>query len=179
MSIGLAIFASVVFVLLVYNAQFRKVFFWIAGVAAVLTGLVFLIGYLNGIHKEHIAAAETAKQQIRVQACFDRFPKPAENYYLDASGRRMDVFDVVAACEKNPDVKLETAGPWVDYPAKGKTLVISGGDILKLSSTQKFTKGVPDFFPVVILANHQAIVFQCGDISGKFPKTDGNVVVCP
>jgi uncharacterized membrane protein len=178
MSLGIAIFASVVLILLVYNQQFRKAFFWIAGVGAVLTCLVVLGMYLYRIHKEKVAEAKTAKQKIRVQACWDRFPKPEENYYVDANGTRMDVFDVVAECEKNPDVKLQTAGPWVKYQAKDRTLVIRGGDTLKLSSPQNFTNGVPDFFPVVFLANHQAIVFQCGDLSGKFPKTDGNVVVC-
>src|ERR1700674_3310721 len=100
MSLGIAIFASVVLILLVYNQQFRKIFFWIAGVGAVLTGLVLGM-YLYRIHKEKVAVAETAKQKIRVQACLDRFSKPEENYYIDTSGTRMDVFDVLAEGEKN------------------------------------------------------------------------------
>src|SRR5216683_4098012 len=139
MSLGIAIFASVVLILLVYNQQFRKVFFWIAGVGAAVTGLIVFGVYLYRIHKEKVAEAETAKQKIRVQACWDRFPKPAENYYVDANGNRMDTFDVIAECDKSPDTQPLTAGTWLDYQPKAKTLVIHGGDTLKLSSTQKFS----------------------------------------
>jgi hypothetical protein len=60
-SIGTAIFCSVVLVLLVINKPFRKVMAWIAGIAAVLAILVGAGYRLYLKYQDRVAKVETEK----------------------------------------------------------------------------------------------------------------------
>jgi hypothetical protein len=62
-SIGLAIFASVVLLLLVYHDRFRKVFLWLASSAAVLLGLCILVRYLHGLYEGRAQAKLQAEDR--------------------------------------------------------------------------------------------------------------------
>jgi hypothetical protein len=62
MTLGAALLASVVLILLVYNEKFRKVFFWLAGISAGLLGVYFLGAYLYQHHKEKVEAKLAAQQ---------------------------------------------------------------------------------------------------------------------
>jgi hypothetical protein len=75
MSIGIAIFASVVLLLVVYHKTFRKVFFWTAGIAAIGCGLFYGRLYLYLIHEEKVEAKKQAElHAAAVKTCIARFP---------------------------------------------------------------------------------------------------------
>jgi hypothetical protein len=77
MSIGIAIFASVVLLLVVYHKTFRKVFFWVAGIAAV-GGMLFWGGlYLYSIYEVKVEARKQAEQWAAIVAV--PAPPPVED----------------------------------------------------------------------------------------------------
>src|SRR5260370_25835809 len=76
MTLGTAVFASVfssvVLVLAVYHKQFRKVFFWVAGISAIAAGTFFLTVRLYRPHTVKLQAPAERK----FNACIARFPCP-------------------------------------------------------------------------------------------------------
>jgi hypothetical protein len=80
-SIGTAIFCSVVLVLLVINKPFRKVMAWVAGVGVVLAILVGAGYWLYLKHQDHVAKVEAEKwaagKPARVAECIQRYRSAA------------------------------------------------------------------------------------------------------
>jgi hypothetical protein len=76
-SIGTAIFCSVVLVLLVINKPFRKVMAWIAGIGAVLAILACAGYWLYLKYQDHVAKVEAEKwaagKSARVVECMQRY----------------------------------------------------------------------------------------------------------
>jgi hypothetical protein len=109
MTIGWAIFASTVLVLLVLNKPFRKFMAWFAGITAVLALVVGLGYYLWAKHADRIEAqqreAQAAAHQKLVDACMARFAQ-AEN--------TADLITKVA-CEENPDAQPQPPAPKPDW----------------------------------------------------------------
>jgi hypothetical protein len=98
MSIGIAIFASVVLVLLVYNKPFRKVFFWIAGISAVIGALIVAGVYLSDRHTAKVEAKRQAEQHAAaVKACIARLPvyNPIDNALCDIDVNTQPALKVV------------------------------------------------------------------------------------
>jgi len=94
MTLGTALFASVVLVLAVYHKGFRKVFLWIAGISAIGAGIFFLSVYL---HDKYVVAREVKRKaeiDRKVDACMARFP----NLYIRPDGQRMDAWDIADEC---------------------------------------------------------------------------------
>lgn len=60
MTLGTALFASVVLVLAVYHRGFRKVFSWIAGISAIGAGIFFLSVYLRNKYGVAPAASQAS-----------------------------------------------------------------------------------------------------------------------
>src|SRR6516225_7140661 len=89
-----AVFSSTILVLAVYHKQFRKIFFWVAGVSVAAAGLLPVSLHLYRKHE----ARQHAEAERKIQACVARFPVP---YVLD--GQRMSTFAIASACARNPD----------------------------------------------------------------------------
>src|SRR5207248_70355 len=92
-----SVFSSTVLVLAVYHRQFRKVFFWFAGISAIAAAIFFLGLRLYRKHE----TKQRAEAEQRIQACVARFPIP---YVLE--GQRMSAFAIASACARNPDFTL-------------------------------------------------------------------------
>jgi hypothetical protein len=109
-SIGTAIFCSVVLVLLVINKPFRKVMAWIAGIGAILAA-VGAGGYWVYLkHQDHIAKLEADKwaaaKPARVAECMERHRKAAAvtGWFIAPYGavkKEDGQIDVQATCESN------------------------------------------------------------------------------
>ena len=75
MSIGIAIFASVVLLLVVYHKTFRKVAFWTAGITVALMGVSYGGYYLYNSYEAHAEEKrQHAEHDVAVKACQGRFP---------------------------------------------------------------------------------------------------------
>ena len=145
-----AVFSSTVLVLAVYNKQFRKVFFWVAGVSAVAAGIFFLSARL---YRKHEAKVRAEAEQ-KIQACVARFPIP---YVLD--GQRMSAFAIASACSRNPDF---SPVPNSNYLAN--IVEIRGGGTLQITPSQHFSPdGEPDAIPIIYLGHHQTFLLTCGN----------------
>src|SRR5260370_33538584 len=109
MTLGTAVFASVfssvVLVLAVYHKQFRKVFFWVAGISAIAAGTFFLSVRLYRPHKGKLQA----QAERKINACMAPFPLP---YILER--QRMSAFVIASAWTRDPDF-FPAANP--SYPA--------------------------------------------------------------
>lgn len=187
MTLGTALFASVLLVLLVYHAQFRKVFFWIAGVSAVAGGLYFLGTYVYEHHKEKIRAAE---QQKSIDSCVLRLTGIDPNH--KPATLQTEFFDAVAACVKNPNADVfdqvaEGHGPWEKYRPQS-VVEIHGGETLKIvpphfDSSSKFDASKS--IPIIYLGHNQKFVFACGNsgesqVPNKFPTIEKSMTAsCP
>ncbi len=154
MTLGTALFASVfssvVLVLAVYHKQFRKVFFWVAGISAMGAGVFFLSVHLYRTHK----AKQQAETERKINACMARFPVP---YILD--GERMSAFAIASACTRNPDF-----APVANSSYLANIVEIRGGGTLQITPPQQFSPdGDPDFIPILYLGHHQTFVLTCGN----------------
>jgi hypothetical protein len=109
-SIGTAIFCSVVLVLLVMNKPFRKVMAWIAGISIVLAILAGAGYWLYLKYQDHVAKVEAEKwaagKPARVAECMQRYKNAAaitgwfiEPYLAVKTGDGH--VDAQATCEKN------------------------------------------------------------------------------
>jgi len=145
-----AVFSSTVLVLAVYNKQFRKVFFWSAGISAIAAGIFFLSVRLYRKHETKVRA----EAEQRIQACVARFPIP---YVLD--GRRMSTFAISSACAKNPDFS-----PVLSSNYLANIVEIRGGGTLQITPPQKFSPdGEPDAIPIIYLGHRQTFLLTCGN----------------
>lgn len=154
MTLGTAIFASVfsstILVLAVYHKQFRKVFFWFAGISAIAAGVFFLSVRLYRKHevKQH------AEAERRILACIARFPIP---YVLE--GQRMSAFAIASTCAKNPDFTPVLSSSYV-----ASIVEIRGGGTLQITPPQKFSPdGEPDSIPIIYLGRRQTFLLTCGN----------------
>jgi len=163
-----AVFSSTILVLAAYRKQFRTVFFWVAGTAAIATGLFFLS---VRFYRQHEARLQ-AESQRRFQACVARFPVP---YVLD--GERMSAFAIASACERNPDF-----APVANSSYLANVVEIRGGGTLQITPRQQFSPdGEPDFIPIIYLGHRQTFVLTCGNYGE--PQTsvsiNNGLVTCP
>lgn len=163
-----AVFSSTILVLAVYHKQFRKVFFWVAGVSAVAAGIFFLSVRLYHKHE----AKEHAEAERRIQACVARFPIP---YVLD--GQRMSAFAIASACSRNPDFSPVSNSNYL-----ANIVEIRGGGTLQITPSQHFSPdGEPDAIPIIYLGHHQTFLLTCGNYGE--PQTgisiNQGLVSCP
>jgi hypothetical protein len=172
MTLGTAIFAAVfsstVLVLAVYHKQFRKVFFWVAGISAIATGIFFLSAHL---YRRHEAKVHAEAEQ-KIQACVARFPIP---YVLD--GQRLSQFAIASACARNPDFSPVSNSNYL-----ANIVEIRGGGTLQITPAQKFSpEGEPDSIPIIYLGRHQTFLLTCGNYGE--PQTgisiNQGLVSCP
>src|SRR5215472_8632888 len=120
-----AVFSSTILVLAVYHKQFRKVFFWFAGISAIAAGIFFLSVRLYRKHE----AKQQAEAERKIQGCVARFPIP---YVLD--GQRMSAFAIASTCAKNPDFS-----PVLSSNYLANIVEIRGGGTLQITPAQKFS----------------------------------------
>ena len=168
MALGIALFASVVLVLAVYHKEFRRVFFWVAGISAIGAGMFFLSRHL---YRGHVAKQQ-AETERRFKACVARFPIP---YILD--GQRMSAFGITAACTQNPDFT-----PVLNPSYVASIVDVRGGGTLHISPPQQFSSdGDPDFIPVIYLGHGQTFVLVCGNYGeqGTSISINQGLVSCP
>ena len=154
MTLGTGLFAavvtSVVLVLAVYRKPFRKVLFWVAGIAAIGAAVFFLSARLYRRHE----ASKQAERERKVSACVARFPVP---YVLD--GERMSAIAIASACERNPDFAPVQISSYL-----ANIVEIRGGGTLKITPQQKLSPdGEPDFIPIIYLGHQQTFVLTCGN----------------
>jgi len=120
MDLGTALFLSVILVLVVLNAKFRKVFLWSAGIAVALAAVSFAGYYVYNSYEARVeekrqevaAAKRLAEREVAVKACLARFnalppgiPPPPPGFTPIPN-----TFDT-AACEADTDAQPETPDP--------------------------------------------------------------------
>jgi hypothetical protein len=191
MTLGTALFASVVLVLAVYHKGFRKVFFWIAGISAISAGVFFLSVYL---HDKYVVAREAKRKAAmdrKVNACMARFPNP----YIRPNGDRPDMWDIADACMKNPDLTPEqdmanvsasqTCTEWdvngrCVSPNNQRIIEIYGGETLKSVRLSNTPAGA---VPIIYLGHKQKFVLTCGNfgeaVAGPIVLIKSGDVSCP
>ncbi len=172
MTLGTAVFASVVssvvLVLAVYHKPFRKVCFWVAGISAMSAGMFFLSVHLYRTHR----AKQQAETERKINACMARFPVP---YVLD--GERMSAFAIASACRRNPDF-----APAANPSYLANIVEIRGGGTLRITPPQQFSPdGDPHFIPIIYLGHHQTFVLTCGNYGEPATSISINqgLVSCP
>jgi len=172
MTLGTGIFAaafsSTILVLAVYHKQFRKVFFWVAGISAVAAGIFFLSVRLYRKHE----VRQHAEAERKLQACVARFPVP---YVLD--GQRMSAFAIASACARNADFS-----PVANSNYLANVLEIRGGGTLQITPSQKFSPdGEPDSIPIIYLGHRQTFLLTCGNYGEPQTAVSINqgMVSCP
>ena len=130
MSIGTAIFCSVVLVLLVITKPFRKVMAWITAISAVL-GILAGAGYwLYVRYEDHVAKVEAEKwaagKPARVTDCMQRYRKAVAvtGWFIPPySAVKTDDshVDAQATCENNESAEWEsTSAPAPDAQPTSK-----------------------------------------------------------
>lgn len=99
MTLGAWIFLSVLLLLVVLHKQFRKFFFWTAGIAAVCFGIFAGYSYLKERLKEKREAAEKAAYLKKVDECVTRLTPPGvkQSWFLDGT-------TPASVCSLNPDI---------------------------------------------------------------------------
>ncbi len=172
MTLGTGIFASVIastiLVLAVYHKQFRKAFFWVAGISAAAAGIFFLSLHLYRKHD----VKERAETERKIQACVARFPAA---YVLD--GQRMSAFAIASACAKNPDFTPVSNSSYL-----ANIVEIRGGGTLQITPPQKFSPdGEPDSIPIIYLGHRQTFLLTCGNYGEPQTAVSINqgLVSCP
>lgn len=99
MTLGAWIFLSVLLLLVVLHKQFRKFFFWTAGIAAVCFGIFAGYSYLKERWEEKREAAEHAAFLKKVDECVARLTPPGvkQSWFLDGT-------TPASVCSLNPDI---------------------------------------------------------------------------
>lgn len=150
MTLGTALFASVVLVLAVFHKPFRRIFFWVAGISAIGARIFFLSVRLYHGHE----ARQRAEADRQIKACIARFPVP----YVEPDGERMSASAVASTCARNP-----AFAPGPDSSNAAKVLEVHGGATLHINPPQEFSfDGEPDVIPVIYLGHRQTFVLTCG-----------------
>ena len=171
MTLGAAIFASVVLVLLVYNKPFRKASAWVAGV---LAGIILVGGlgwYAYGKYQDYSQAKQAALHKKLVDACIARF---STSGYGKTDDEWVDYIDVPATCENDPNQDWSSKSKLVPN-APSKVVEIHDGDTLKNAS------GV---IPLVHMGHGQKMVLACEDFGEHKkptspPTVNRGIVSCP
>ena len=183
MSLGLAIFASVVLVLAVYHRQFRRVLLYTIVIGAVLGAIGFGGVYLYDRHE----AAKNEKHRQAVNSCIERNRNVG------------DVFDQVIAlkgksleerCDSDPEFKIISTGESKASTTPG-VIQIYGGETLKIAKASEATSGSkkPDFIavvPLLYLGRDQRFTVTCGTYQGNIdgsnpsfsPVIEGTTITC-
>jgi hypothetical protein len=104
MSLGAWIFLSVLLLLVVLHKQFRKIFFWTAGIAAVCVGIFAGYFYVKERLEEKRQKAEHAAYLKRVDECVTRLTPPGvkQSWFLDGA-------TPASVCSDNPDITQSEA----------------------------------------------------------------------
>lgn len=109
MTLGAWIFLSVLLLLVVLHKQFRKFFFWTAGIAAVCFGIFAGYSYLKERLKERREAAEQAAYLKRVDKCVTRL---TDAFHLPpgyTDPRYSDGSTPASVCSLSPDITQDDA----------------------------------------------------------------------
>jgi hypothetical protein len=184
MSIGLAIFASVVLVLAVYHKQFRKVLLYAIAVGVVLSAIGFAGVYLYNRHK----AAKYEKHRQAVNSCVERNKNVGD----------IDIFDQIAATGKSLEERCESDPTLNITPTKTQTktstpeiIPIYVGETLKIvkageeTGARKVTP-IAGAIPLLYMGRGQKFTVTCGtyegNINGSNPSfnlvIEGTTITC-
>ncbi len=179
MSLGLAIVASVVLVLAVYNKPFRKVLLYTIAVGAALGAIGFGGIYLH----DRYEAAKYQKHRQAVSGCVERNKNVG------------DVFDQLAAsngksleekCESDPTLSIAlTKTQATTTPG---IIPIYGGETLKIVKPGEETGGrkvtpIAGAIPLLYLGHDQKFTVTCGNYNEKNnpapnPVIKGTTITC-
>jgi len=183
MTLGAAIFASVVLVLLVYNKPFRKASAWVAGV---LAGIILVGGlgwYAYGKYQDYSQAKQAALHKKLVDACIARF---STSGYGKTDDEWVDYIDVPATCENDPNQDWSSKSKSAPNAPDNKVVEIHGGETLKIVRSK--STGAPTAFdmsksvPIVYLGHNQKFQLACGNFGeqGNYAPTfkQGEVSCC-
>jgi hypothetical protein len=117
MSLGAAVFASVVLVLAVYHKGFRKVLLWTGAVAAVLALLATACYFGYDRYSTWKADREAERQKAviaeGVKACMLRLGTPMPKAGTKPDFLPKDYFDNLRACQSYPDLGSSAPPPGV------------------------------------------------------------------
>lgn len=110
MSLGVAVFASVVLILAVYHKGFRKVFLWTCTVAAALAMLAVACYFVYDRYSTWQADREAHKQKAAIEkgvkACMVRLGTPMPGSPPDFIPEAF--FKNLTACQAYPDLDIST-----------------------------------------------------------------------
>jgi hypothetical protein len=166
MTLGAAIFASVVLVLLVYNKPFRKASAWVAGV---LAGIILVGGlgwYAYGKYQDYSQAKQVAAHKKLVDACVARFS--TSDYRK--TNELAPYLDLTTTCENNPNIDWNSESKSAPNAPYSKVVEIHDGDTLTNAS------GV---IPLVYMRHGQKMVLACKDSPTGLPTVKKGIVSCP
>ena len=194
MTLGAAIFASVVLVLLVYNKPFRKASAWIAAIALGLALVIGLGWYAYVKYQDHAQAKQAEAHKKLVDACVERFSK--SDYRK--SDELAKYLDERTSCEHDPNTdwgnKSTEHGPWEKYAPETlpgdffddkRTLLIRGGETLKVvhpvNANNKSQFDMTKSIPIIYLGHKQSVGILCGNFgeSGTEATVSKGTVSCP
>ena len=166
MSLGLAIFASVVLVLAVYHKQFRKFLFYAIAIGAVLGAIGFGGIYLY----DRYEAAKYEKHRQAVSSCVERNKNVGDmlDQLAALNGKSLE-----EKCESDPELKItstaESKTPKAQTPG---VVTIYGGETLKVMNS-----GEAGFIPLIYLGRNQKFVVTCGTYKDNGVKPNLNPVI--
>lgn len=170
MSLGAWIFLSVLLLLVVLHKQFRKFFFWAAGIAAVGCGVWFGYVYLKDRLEARRAAREQAAFLKREGECVARLTDALHLPPGYSNPRYPDGETPDSLCTTNPDItpnEAITAHSWVtvtpDAPSK-KIGKYSTKDIDSFATNAPATKSW-----ATVTSPYSSIYRRCNFDAGTLP----------
>ena len=175
MSLGIAVFASVVLLLVVYHKTFRKVFFWTAGIAAVGCGLFFGGVYLYGRYQERQQEKREQAALLHKNLVDDCMKRYAASGYVDhADDFFLKLGGTIPECEGNPatDWSAKPAPKFDPNQPYGTVIEIHGGETLKIVQNSAQPSNAPpgvlfdmsSSIPLLYLGTFELV---CGDYGEK------------
>ncbi len=176
MSLGAAIFASVVLVLAVYHKGFRKVLLWTGAVAAALALLAGACYFAYDRYSTWQADREAQRQKAviaeGVTACMLRLGTPMPKGGTAPDSRPKDYFDNLTACQAYPDLRdSSTITPPPGYTLEQQSASLPPG--YKLDPKGKVTP-IPEATarPLLDMSKAKPIQSRPVDLSGGKPKKE-------